>query len=136
MSCLLRLLVHACATMVKKRVRHSIILFSEIQKQPPGGAPRKSCSENMQQIYRRTPMPKHDSNKVAKQLYWDCTLALIFSCKIAVCFHKNTSGRLLVIFIRVVGVTYVVTQFNHSKFRNFLTSLKMVTNTIKHCKIN
>ena len=25
----------------------------------------KSCSENMQQIYRRTPMPKYDFNKVA-----------------------------------------------------------------------
>ena len=27
------------------------------------------CSENMQQIYRGTPMPKCDFNKVAKQLY-------------------------------------------------------------------
>ena len=27
----------------------------------------KRCSENMQQIYRRTPMPKCDFNKVAKQ---------------------------------------------------------------------
>ena len=28
-----------------------------IQKQPPRGVPRKRCSEKMQQIYRRTPMP-------------------------------------------------------------------------------
>ena len=35
------------------------------QKQPPGGVPRERCSENMQQIYRRTPMPKYDFNKVA-----------------------------------------------------------------------
>ena len=28
---------------------------------------RKRCSEDMQQIYRRTPMPKCDFNKVAKQ---------------------------------------------------------------------
>ena len=28
----------------------------------------KRCSENMQQIYRRTPMPKCDFNKVALQL--------------------------------------------------------------------
>ena len=27
------------------------------------------CSENIQQIYRRTPLPKRDFNKVAKQLY-------------------------------------------------------------------
>ena len=32
--------------------------FKYIQKQPPRGVPRKRCSENMQQIYRRTPMPK------------------------------------------------------------------------------
>ena len=30
------------------------------QKQPPKGVSRKRCSENMQQIYRRTPMPKCD----------------------------------------------------------------------------
>ena len=39
------------------------------QKQPPGGVPRKRCSENMQQIYRRTPMSKCDFKKVALQLY-------------------------------------------------------------------
>ena len=37
------------------------------QKQSPRGVPRKRCSENMQQTYRRTPMPKCDFNKVAKQ---------------------------------------------------------------------
>ena len=36
------------------------------QKQPSRGVNRKSCSENMQQIYRRTPMPMCDFNKVAK----------------------------------------------------------------------
>ena len=39
-----------------------------VQKQPSRGVPRKRCSENVQQIYRRTPMPKCDFNKVAKQL--------------------------------------------------------------------
>ena len=42
---------------------------SKVQKQPPSGVPRKRCSENMQQIYRITPMPKCDFNKVALQLY-------------------------------------------------------------------
>ena len=31
------------------------------------GVPRKKCSENMQQIYRRTSMPKYDFSKVSKQ---------------------------------------------------------------------
>ena len=30
---------------------------------------KKRCSENMQELYRRTPMAKYDFNKVAKQLY-------------------------------------------------------------------
>ena len=35
-----------------------VISQNEInQKQPPRDVPRKRCSENMQQIYRRTPMP-------------------------------------------------------------------------------
>ena len=43
--------------------------FSEDQKQPPRGVPRKRCSKNIQQICRRTPMPKCNYNKVAKELY-------------------------------------------------------------------
>ena len=41
------------------------ILF---QKHPSIGVLIKRLSENMQQIYRRTPMSKCDFNKVAKQL--------------------------------------------------------------------
>ena len=47
------------------------------QKQPSKGVPRKRCSENMQQIYRRAPMPKCDFNKVA------------FSCKFAAYFQNT-----------------------------------------------
>ena len=39
------------------------------RKQPFKGALRKRCFENMQQIYRRTPMPKCDFNKVASLQY-------------------------------------------------------------------
>ena len=41
---------------------------NDFQKQPSGDVLSKRCSENMQQIYRRTPMPKCYFNKVAKQL--------------------------------------------------------------------
>ena len=50
----------------------------------------------MQQIYRRTPLPKCDFNKVAKQLCWNRTSAWLFSCKFVACF-QNTSGRLLLL---------------------------------------
>ena len=40
---------------------------------------RKRCSENMQQIYRRTPILKYDFNKIALQL---CQLQLTFRMSI------------------------------------------------------
>ena len=45
----------------------TIVMY--FQKQPPKGVPRKRCSENMQQFYRRTHMPKCDFNKFALQIY-------------------------------------------------------------------
>ena len=42
---------------------------SVLKKQPSKGVFIKRCFENMEQIYRRTPMPKGDFNKFAKQLY-------------------------------------------------------------------
>ena len=40
--------------------------FIQLQKQLSRGVIKKRCSENMQQTYRRTPMPKCDFNEVAK----------------------------------------------------------------------
>ena len=41
------------------------ITCEKIEKQPSRGVLRKKCSENVQQIYWRTPMRKCDFNKVA-----------------------------------------------------------------------
>ena len=43
----------------------------------------------MQQIHRRTPMPKCDFNKVALQLYWNRTSSWVFSRKFAA-YIQNT----------------------------------------------
>ena len=67
----------------------SVIL--NVQKQPFRGVLLKRCSENMQQIYRRTPMPQWDFNKVALSLYRNRNSAWVFSCKFAAPFPKNTS---------------------------------------------
>ena len=72
---------------------------SKSQKQPSRGVLSKRCSENMQQIYRRTPMPKCDFNKVACNFIeitlrhgcFPVNLLHIFGTP----FLKNTSGRLL-----------------------------------------
>ena len=39
-------------------------LHKTIQKQPHRDVLKKRCSENMQQSYRRTPLPKCDFNKL------------------------------------------------------------------------
>ena len=65
-------------------------LFAKLflQKQPSRGVLRKMCPENAQKIYRKTPMPKCDFNKVAKQ---NRTLAWVFSYRLAVYFQNTFS---------------------------------------------
>ena len=55
------------------------VLLDKGQKQSFRGLLKKSCSENMQQIYRRTPMLKCDFNH---------TLTWVFSCKFAAYFQN------------------------------------------------
>ena len=50
-----------------KKLQTPAICDNNSQKQPSRGVLRKRRSKNMLQIYRRTPMPKCDFNKVAKQ---------------------------------------------------------------------
>ena len=54
--------------------RYALSIYDEairknirVQEQPSRGVLK--CYENMQQVYRRTTMPKCDFNKAAKQLY-------------------------------------------------------------------
>ena len=51
-----------------------------VQMQPSRGVLKERCSENMQQIYRKTPMPKCD---------WNHTSAYVFSCKFAAYFQNT-----------------------------------------------
>ena len=76
------------------------------QKQPARGVPRKRCSENMQQIYRRTPTPKCDFNCNFIQItlrygFSPANLLHIFRTP----FPRNTFGWLLLfpLFIEIYG---------------------------------
>ena len=77
----------------------AMIGWLKIQKHPSVGALLKGCSQNMQQIYRRTSMSKCDFSKVAKQLYRNHAFTWVFPCKFVAYFQstfpKNTSGGLL-----------------------------------------
>ena len=53
----------------KLNMYHLNLFKSEAATLGKAALPRKRCSEIMQQIYRRTLMPKCDFNKVALQLY-------------------------------------------------------------------
>ena len=62
---------------------------NEYQKQPSRDVLRKRYSENMQQIYRRKPMPKYDF--ALRHRYSPVNLLHIFTTR----FPKKTSERLL-----------------------------------------
>ena len=77
-----------------------------VRKQPFRVVLKKRCSENIQQIYRRTPMQKYDFNKVTLQVALLCfcnfcfiEIALLRGCSPVNLLHvfkapflKNTSG--------------------------------------------
>ena len=71
-----------------------------IWKQPPRGVLMKKCSENMQQIYRRTPMLRCDFNEVEIALRHGCSpvnLLHIFRAP----FPRKTSGWLLLLILSI-----------------------------------
>ena len=62
------------------------------QKHPSRGVLIKRCSENMQQIYWRKPMPEYDFKKVA---FWHGCSPVNLLRNFRTPFPKNTSGQLL-----------------------------------------
>ena len=80
-GCLFSLLFYLC----------NLYLLKKKQKLSSRGVLRERCSENLQQMYRRTPMPKCDFSKVALQLYRNWTFAWLFSCKFEPYFQNTFS---------------------------------------------
>ena len=72
---------HRIMWLVKEKINNQ-------QKQPFSGVLKKRYPGNMQQIYRRTPMPKCDFIKVAEKPYWNGTLTWMFSCKFVAYFQS------------------------------------------------
>ena len=95
------------------RPRNSII-----QEQPTRGVHKKRCSENMYLIYRRTPMSKCDFNKVARQLYWNHTLAWIFSCNLLHIFSTSFSKKTSEWLFQYYAITKQNNVFSPSEYAN------------------
>ena len=78
-----------------------------LQRQASRGALRKRCSEKMQHIYRRTPMPKCNSIKLQSK---SIEITLQYRCSPVNCLHtlraifpENTSGVLLLYLFFLVS---------------------------------
>ena len=98
-----------CIFFFEKGIRAGAFYISERcskannkQNQPPRGFPRKRCSENIQQIYRRAPIPKCNFNKVAKLQNNFIEIVLRYGCSPVNFLHifrthflNSTSWRLL-----------------------------------------
>ena len=68
------------------------------QKQPRKGVLRKSCSENMQQIYRRTPIRsvisiKLESNTFSQKLLWAALSGVYSPCNILFVLKRHFGSR-------------------------------------------
>ena len=66
-----------------------------LQKQPSGGVHMKKSSENMQQIYRRTLMPKYDFNATLFKSHFGIFVLLLHIFRTS--FLKKTPGGLLLL---------------------------------------
>ena len=69
------------------------------QTQPFRGVLRKRCSENMQEVYKRTPMSKRDFNKVVFDNFIEIALRHGYSVNLLhifrAPFHNKTNRKLL-----------------------------------------
>ena len=102
-----------------------IEFFCKNPKLPCRGVPRKMCSWNMQQIYRKTFMPKCNFSKVALQLYWNPINLMHISRTF---FSKNSSGWLLLKNTeQVLAVGYFCKNALSKMFNKVLNTL-----TFKH----
>ena len=97
-----------------------ISLVNLIQKQLSIGVLIKRCPENMQRIYRRTPMPKCDFNRVALQLYKNTYEGLLLLITLTKSMHlKNLS----MFHARFVNLQALITAQKRKLFiQNFVSN--------------
>ena len=108
----------------------------KLQKQPFRGVPRKGCSENMQQIYMRTPMPKCDFSKVAKKLIeielrhgcFPVNLLHIFGTL----FPKDTFGGML-LKLKTLNLGVILRKFDFDDFESCVILIERVLMKKKPC---
>ena len=115
--------VSTCSSKYPPFLKKSFFILKKqlVQKQLFRGVLRKRCSENLQQIYRRAPMPKRDFNFIEITLRHGCSPAAYFQNN----FFKNTF-RGLSLSIRsqlthLSPVSHFYTAWKRHKTFGFLT---------------
>ena len=93
------------------------------EKQPHRSVLCNRCSENMQQIYRRTPMQKCDFNKVAKQPLDGCFCIPLYALTKVI----NSQGN---VYLHLKKITDS-SQFHKNKWKVLSTSIGLTTNSLK-----
>ena len=78
-------------------------------KQPPRGVLKKRCSENMQQIYRRTSMPKCDFNKVAKHDTFVCMANIYIIIILYIYIYIYICIILYYVYYLHISITHIFT---------------------------
>ena len=98
--------------------KSNLCCWNFVQEQPLWGFLKKRCSENMQQIDRRTPIQTCAFNKVVKQLSWNHTSIWMFSCKFAACFQNTFSseGLLLWNFVIIILPSALENHYDYSYY--------------------
>ena len=89
------------------------------QKQHPKGVLRKRCSENMQEIYMRAPMPKCDFNKVTS-LGGSSGVTTILLCSLKQVFWKRSAFCIRYLYTNIYYYQWFPAKFLLLKFVVFL----------------
>ena len=86
---------HHLKLMNREKVSDTHRTSNLLQKQSSGGVHMKKSSENMQQIYRRTLMPKYDFNATLFKSHFGICVLLLHIFRTS--FLKKTPGGLLLL---------------------------------------
>ena len=107
-----------------------------LQKQPSRGVLKKKCSENMQQIYRRTPMPKCDFSKVAEITRWHGCSPVNLQYFFRTSLPRNSSVWLLLHLVVIYSCHSFSFLFQEAFSSRTSKTLKLVFSLLKNVENN
>ena len=118
----------------KMEVKQARVEFWALQKQPNGDVARKRCSENMQQIYRRTPL-----NTFSQEHLWvavsDFSPASLLRLNFFTDFVRNFAFKCFRIFTISKMVLFLTNDSGFTSLTIVKKSSTLRGSQIHHCKM-